>query len=428
MSTSGEPQNPRPPRRPKPAQPTVPPTVPDNDDATAPSTFRPNPKKATASGSSSKARTKVPVGTGEEPAWWERIFYGSVGSGQLAVFSRQLAAYLNSGVNYAQAFSSLQLQFARTALGPVCGRLQAAVKRGEDLTAAMAREPKAFDALFLSMIKVAEARGGIPETLRLLAKHYEARQRLIRQARSAMIYPIIVLVMASGVVALLTIVVLPLLADMLKDLSGHGAELPLPSRMLMAFSGFVRTIGWLVIPVVAVGAPFLLLRLYKTAAGKRSMDRLVLWFPVFGPLLRKLDVSRFARALASLLDAGVDAGASLDLVSEIVRLEPYQKAILESRAMVLNGSDLSTALDSTGQFTPDVIAVVNSGEETGKLPETLNHLADDYEEQVEYTVKNLGHLVQPMLYIFMGGIVLFIILAVFLPYVNMLTDAAKPPR
>jgi type II secretory pathway component PulF len=351
--------------------------------------------------------------------------FGRVGAGQLATFCRQAAAYLDAGVDINKALTNLRSQYAMTALGPVIGRLQASVKRGESLAEAVGREPQAFDPLFLAMIRVAEARGGIPETLRHLGHHYEARQRLIRQARSAMIYPVIVLTLASGVIALLTIWLLPMFASMLKELP-DGGQLPLPSRVLMGLSWFVGKVGWLLIPVVFLGGPFLLFQAYRTASGKKLMDRLALWIPVFGPLLTKLDTSRFARSLASLLEAGVDVGSSLDLARGIVRLDPYRQAIASVREQVLHGAELSEALQETGRFGPDVIAVVNSGEETGKLPESLDHLANDYEEQVEYTVKNLGQLIQPLMIVVLGGIVLFIILAVLLPYINMLTGLSKP--
>lgn len=143
------------------------------------------------------------------------------------------------------------------------------------------------------MIRVAEARGGVPETLRMMGNHYEARQRLIRQARSAMIYPVIVLTMAGGVIALLTIFLLPMFASMLKDID-RKSQLPLPSRALLAFSGFVSWIGWWLIPLAMLGTPFLIYRLYKTSTGKALIDRVVLRVPVFGALCRKLDTSRFA--------------------------------------------------------------------------------------------------------------------------------------
>jgi type II secretory pathway component PulF len=378
-------------------------------------------------GSKKKASERAKAAhPGEAPRWWERILFGRISAGQLSAFCRQFAAYLDAGVDIGKALSGLSTQYAGTALGPVIGRLQTSVKHGEPLAESTAREPQAFDALFLSMIKVAEARGGVPETLKLLSRHYEARQSLIRQARSALIYPICVLTVAAGVVALLTLWLLPKFAELLKDFAGHGADLPLPSRVLMAFSGFIQASGWLVVPAVFVGTPIALFQLYKTAAGKRTMDAIALRVPVFGRLLREIDTTRFARTLSTLLDAGVDVGSSLQLTSDVLRLDPLRRAVGNARERVLNGEELSAALNRSRRFAPDVIAIVESGEETGKLPESLDKLADNYEEQVEYTVKNLGQLVQPLLLILMGGIVLFIILAVFLPYLSLLTSLSQP--
>jgi len=391
------------------------------DDA---STFRPNPKRAEAGpGDPAAPRLPKPTDPGKGPTWWERIFFGRVSTGQLAVFCRQFAAYLNAGVDIGKAVSSLQTQFSATALGPVLGRLSLAVRRGDSMAEALGREPQAFDPLFLSMIRVAEARGGVPETLKNLGKHYEARQSLIRQARSAMIYPLIVLFMVVAVGIFLSVWLLPMFAELLRDIAGKGGgDLPLPSRMLMAFSDFIRAVGWFVIPAAVVGLPFALLRLYATAGGKRVMDHLVLWVPGFGLLLRKIDTARFAQSMAALLDAGVDVGSSLDLTSDVMRLAPYRKAVRDCKGLVLHGGELSEALGASQRFAPDVIAVVSSGEETGKLPETLHHLAKDYEEQVAHMVKNMGQLVQPLVVVLMGGLVLFIILAVFLPYLKVLTS------
>jgi type II secretory pathway component PulF len=357
------------------------------------------------------------------PGWWERILFGRVSSGQLAQFSRQFASYLNAGVDIMKALASLEKQFSSTALGPVIGRMQVAIKRGGSLDDAMAAEPQVFSPMYLSMIRVAEARGGVPETLKMLAQNLEARQRLIRQARSAMIYPVIVLVVAGAVVALVTIVLLPLFLSFLTEASKH-AELPLASRILMGFSTFMQWIGWWLVPVVAIATPFVLLRLYRTAGGKAIMDRLVLITPVFGLLCRKLDTTRFARTLSVLLDAGLDFGSSIDLTADVLMMDPIRKAVKSSREKLLAGDDLSTTLQATRQFSDDVIAVISSGEETGNLPESLEHLAEEYEEQVAIMVKNLGHLVQPMITIILGLIVLFIILAVFLPYIQMLLSAA----
>ncbi len=426
-------EDPRPPRKPKPAK-RPPEATPEYEVAEPTSTWRPNPNPRTQSpapGPSKPAKPRPPVevettkiSPGRGPSWWERIFFGAVSSGLLAQFCRQFGSYLSAGVDIVKSLQGLEKQFSGTALGPVIGRMAQGIRGGQSLGDVMAREPGAFDALFLSMIRVAEARGGVPETLRRMSRHYEARQSLIRQARSAMIYPIAVLVVAAGVIALITIVLLPIFVALLKDIAPR-ANLPLPSIVLMAFSNFMGKIGWLLVPAIVVAVPFFGIRVYKTAPGKRLMDNLALYVPVLGSLLRKIDTTRFAQTLSTLQEAGVDMGASLDLTADVMRLDPFRRAVRKAKKTVLDGGELSDALLDARCFAPDVIAIVNSGEETGKLPEALERLANDYEEQVAYMVRNMGQLVQPILMVFMGGVVLFIILAVLLPYISVLTSLSR---
>jgi type II secretory pathway component PulF len=397
------------------------------------STFQPNPtgaRPAPRPRGSKKTGALNPLAEKFEkpaggPTWWERILLGRVSTGQLAQFCRQFAAYLNAGVDFTKSLSSLERQFSGTALGPILGRISTNIRRGTTLEEAMAREPQAFGPMFLSMIKVAEARGGVPETLKMLAKHFENRQRLIRTARSAMIYPVIVIAVATVVVALITLFLLPKFAALLQDIVGKSS-LPLPSQVLMAISGFVQWIGWWLIPLVIVSTPFLLIYAYKTKTGKAIMDRMVLATPVFGSLCRKLDTTRFARTLSVLLNAGVDVGNSIDLTANVLVMTPIRRAVRSIRPQIIAGKELSEVLDDTRQFAPDVISVIESGEETGKLPESLAHLADDYDEQVSMMVANLGHLVQPLIIVILGGVVLFIILAVLMPIFQVITSLAAP--
>ena len=191
----------------------------------------------------------------------------------------------------------------------------------------------------------------MPETLRMMGNHYEARQRLIRQARSAMIYPVIVLTMAGGVIALLTIFLLPMFASLLKDID-KKVQLPLPSRALLAFSSFVGWVGWWLIPLAMVGTPFLIYRFYKTSPGKALIDRLILRTPVFGSLCRKLDISRFARTLSTLLDAGVDVGSSIDLTAGVMTMTPISQAVRDAREKVMQGKELSVALRPPASSPP----------------------------------------------------------------------------
>ncbi len=412
-----------PPRRPRPRPPESRTTLSEGQN-----TFQPASKKK-----ASPLPTTNVWGTSDDPRpvaggpnWVERIMFGSVSSGHLATFCGQFARYQDAGVDLLRSLSSLQKQFSRTALGPVIGRLETAVRSGESLASAMAREPHAFDNLTLSMMRVAEARGGEPETLQRLSRHYEARQRMIRQARSAMIYPAIVLIIASAVVMLITIFVIPKMVEFIADgLRGKGnnVELPWPTQVLMSISHFMTGQGWWLVPLMFVGTIFGALWAYRTKPGKNVIDSLSLWVPVLGSIRRKIETTRFARTLAALLNAGVDVGTSLELTSGVLGLSSYRRAIRGVKAEVMQGTEMSEALEDTRCFPSDVIAIVGSGEETGKLPESLDKIADDYEEQVEYMIKNLGNLIQPILMIVMGGIVLFIVLGVILAYLQMLTSA-----
>lgn len=401
------------------------------------STFSPNPTGASAAGAAKPKKPKSdradrgrdpldakPLVLAEGPRWWERILFGRVSTGQLAQFSRQFAAYLNAGVDILRALGALEKQFAMTALGPVIRRMQLAIQRGASLEDAMVKETSTFSPMYLSMIRVAEARGGVPETLKMLAKNLEARQRLIRQARSALIYPTIVLSLAGLVGTGISIFILPIFAAILRDFS-RNMTLPLASRVLMGFSTFVQYAGWWLMPLLLISSPFLLVKLYRTTPGKAMMDHAVLWMPVFGTLCRKLDTSRFARTMSVLLDAGLDFAASIDLTANVVVMTPIRRAVRAAKEKVLAGRELSETLDASRQFTPDVIAVIQTGEETGKLPESLEHLADDYDEQIATMIKNLGQLVQPMVTVLLGLIVLFVILAVILPIIQMISELSS---
>jgi type II secretory pathway component PulF len=148
--------------------------------------------------------------------------------------------------------------------------------------------------------------------------------------------------------------------------------------------------------------------------------------PVLGKFLRLIETARFSRTLGTLLNAGVDVNSSLDLTADVLRTTPFRRAVESSRDEVMHGNDLSAGLAMTHRFDADVIAIVESGEETGRLPESLAKLADDYEERVQYLVKNLGQLVQPIIMVLMGAVVLFVILAVILPYISALTALSNP--
>ncbi len=187
----------------------------------------------------------------------------------------------------------------------------------------------------------------------------------------------------------------------------------------------MRWIGWWAVPLLAVGAVFLLLWFYRTPAGKPILDRIGLTIPVLGKLLRMLDMARFSRTLSTLLAAGVDYGGALDLTAGVVRMVPYRRALRDVRTEVLEGTELSAALTRTRQFPIDVISYIETGESTGKLPESLEKMADEYENRVDYMVKNLGSLIQPLIILVLGGFVFFIALGLIMAYVSVISNLAS---
>ncbi len=366
--------------------------------------------------------SRVPPGG---PRGLERLIFGKVGSAQLARFCRQLASYLAAGVSINRSLSALEKLFRMTAIGPVIGRIQNAVRAGDSIADAVDREPQAFDRLARGMIRVAEARGGMPEILRELAEHYESRIRLVRQAQSALIYPTIALVIALGVGYLLTTFVIPPLVEILLDVAGREARLPAPTRLLIALSNFMTSVGYWLVPVASVASVVGLIQLYKTKPGKAFLDRVMLRVPVLGKLLRLIDATRFARTLATLLDAGVDFLSSMQLTAEVMHSTPFQQAVSRSRRDVKAGKELSEAIARTRMFDREVIEVIITGEETGKTAETLSRLADEYSDRVDRMVANLGQLIQPILTLIIGGFVFFIALAFVLAYITVISGLSS---
>ncbi len=366
-----------------------------------------------------------PSATIGKSRWYQRAF-GRVAVKHLVNFCRQFASYLDAGINLYRALESLRRQYEWTALGPVIGRLQLAVRRGQSLTDAMSREPAAFDYYFLSMMRVGEVRGSVPETLRLLSVEYQSRQRMVRQTKSALIYPAFVIFVSVTVSALLTILVLPPLVYIMQEvMRERRVSLPLPTQLLIRLSDFIVAGGWWGIPLTLVGTVALLAGAYRLERGKAWLDVVLMRLPVIGQLLWKIDTTRFCRTLATLLDAGVDIGSSLELTADTLLLVPMRKAVLQTRDFIIRGESLSASIELANRFPPDIPAIMNSGEETGRLPEMLLMVADQYEEQVEFMVKNLGTLLQPIVTVVVGGVVFFVAVAFFMGYAAVLANLGQ---
>jgi type II secretory pathway component PulF len=366
-----------------------------------------------------------PPATIGKPKWYQRGL-GRVPVKHLVNFCRQFAGYLDAGINLYRAMESLRRQYQWTSLGPVIGRLQLAVRRGESMTDAMSREPAAFERYFLSMMRVGEVRGSVPEALRSLSVEYASRQRMVRQTKSALIYPAFVILVSVTVCALLTILVLPPLVDIMRGvIRERHVDLPLPTQLLIRLSDFIVAGGWWSIPLTLAASVALVVGAYRLERGKAALDEVLLRLPVIGHLLWKIDTTRFCRTLSNLLDAGVDIGSSLELTADTLFLVPMRRAVLRARDSIIQGESLSASIELTNRFPADIPALINSGEETGRLPEMMLSVADQYEEQVEFMVKNLGNLLQPIITVVVGGVVFFVAVAFFMGYAAVLANLGQ---
>jgi type II secretory pathway component PulF len=232
--------------------------------------------------------------------------------------------------------------------------------------------------------------------------------------------------MSIAVSLFLTILVLPPLVDIMRSvIRDRRLDLPLPTQWLIRCSDFIVAGGWWGIPLVLFGTVALLVGAYRLERGKALLDEILLRLPVIGQLLWKIDTTRFCRTLANLLDAGVDIGSSLELTADTLLLVPMRRAVLEARDSIIQGESLSASIELTNQFPADIPAIINSGEETGRLPEMMLSLADQYEEQIEFIIKNLGTLLQPIVTIVVGGVVFFVAVGFFMGYSTMLSNLGQ---
>jgi type II secretory pathway component PulF len=200
------------------------------------------------------------------------------------------------------------------------------------------------------------------------------------------------------------------------------------TQLLIRISDFIRAGGWWGIPLALVGSAALFIGAYRLKRGKALLDAVLIRLPLIGQLLWKIDTTRFCRTLSSLLDAGVDIGSSLELTADTLLLVPMRRAVLQARDSITQGESLSASLELTNRFPPDIPALIKSGEETGRVPEMMLTMADQYEEQVEFIVKNLGTLLQPVITVVVGGVVFFIAVAFFMGYAAVLSHlGAKNP-
>jgi type IV pilus assembly protein PilC len=318
---------------------------------------------------------------------------------------------ITSGLPLVQSLDILSKQIEDKNLRGIVREIKAKIEGGSRFADALRDYPKCFDALYVNLVVAGEEGGMLDTVLNRLAIYMEKIEKLKKKIKSAMIYPISIVVVAIGVVMVLLIFVIPVFEGMFKDM---GAELPLPTQVVINLSKFVKS--YIIYMVVALAiAVFLFRRFYKTESGQRSIDRMVLKVPVFGVLALKSAVARVTRTLATLLSSGVAILESLVIVARVAKNKVIEDALIVARARISEGKSMSEPLQDSGIFPPMVVQMVQVGESTGALDNMLNKIADFYEEDVDNLVTNLTSLMEPIIMMFLGVIIGGLIIAMYLP-------------
>jgi len=338
----------------------------------------------------------------------------------LAVFVRQFSVMIDAGLPLVQCLEILGNQeedrnFAETILAT-----RSDVESGASLADAMKKHPKAFDPLFTNMIAAGEAGGILDTILKRLATYIEKAVKLKGQVKSAMVYPVAVIVIAVVVVGVILWKVIPTFAALF---AGLGAQLPLPTRIVIALSDFlVNFMPFIIIGVGAIGYGFK--SYYATASGKHQIDGITLKLPVLGLLMRKIAVARFCRTLSTLLSSGVPILDGLDITARTSGNVIIEEAILQTRKSIERGETISAPLRETAVFPAMVTQMISVGETTGALDTMLSKIADFYEEEVDTAVAGLLTLLEPIMIAFLGGVVGGIVIAMYLPIFDLISQLA----
>ncbi len=333
----------------------------------------------------------------------------------IAIFSRQFATMVNSGLSLIRALSVLEEQTENSTLAGIVGDIRSAVEQGTSLSAAMGEHPKVFNNLYISMIRAGEVGGVLDETLNRLADMIEASVALRSKVKSAMAYPVVVFGLVALIVVAMLLFVVPMFESMYADL---GGALPPPTKMLIVLSGILSKF-WYVVAGMLFAGIFALKRWIRTEPGRLAWDAFKMRVPVFGGLAHKSAISRFSRTFSVLSRTGVPILQAIDIVSDTANNAVLSKALEDVKTSVKSGESLTAPLTRHAVFPPMVVQMMAVGEETGALDTMLGKVSDFYDSEVEATVDALTSLIEPLLIIMMGVTVGGILVSLYLPMFNI---------
>lgn len=344
------------------------------------------------------------------------LFKQKVKVKDVAVFCRQFATMINSGLALTRALAILSEQTENKTLAKIVSQLQADVEAGQTLSEALAKHKKVFSELFINMVKAGETGGVLDIVLLRVAEHFEKEMALKSKIKSAMTYPVLMFIMSIVMVFVMITFVVPVFVNMFASL---GGELPLPTRMLIAASNFIRSFWYLLI-AAAIGLRYALRAYKRTPQGRLLFDRLKLKLPIFGNLVTKLAIGRFSRTFSTLVASGVPILQSLDIVADTANNEVISRTVRSTRASIKEGETIAEPLAKSPVFPPMVVQMIAIGEETGALDTMLAKIADFYEQEAAALVESITSLIEPLMIAFLGVVIGGIIISLYMPMFNLI--------
>jgi type IV pilus assembly protein PilC len=346
----------------------------------------------------------------------------SFGSGvkdkDIVVFTRQFATMIDAGLPLVQALEILSTQVENKVLAKAIMSIKTDVEAGSTYADSLRKHPRVFSELYANMVAAGESGGILDTILNRLAAYIEKSMKLKKRVKGALVYPIVVSTIAVLVIAIIMIFVVPTFSKMFATM---GGTLPLPTLMIIKLSNFLAGVGGLILLFTIVGFFVALSQFRRTEKGKMVTDKIFLKLPVFGILLRKVAVAKFTRTLGTLVSSGVPILDGLEITAKTAGNKVIEYAVRDVRTAVSEGKTLAEPLMKSRVFPPMVTHMIAVGESTGQLDTMLGKIADFYDDEVDNAVANLTAMMEPMLMVFLGGSVGFIVVAMYLPIFKLIT-------
>jgi len=346
---------------------------------------------------------------------------GKVKSKNLMIWTRQLATLIDSGLPLLRGLNVLSNQEPNPVLKSTVLQLAESVQNGSTFSESLSQHPKVFNKLYVNMVKAGELGGVLELVLNRLAEYQEKAQKLKNKIVSAMVYPIIVIFIAMAIVIFLLTYIVPQFVQIFENMVKGGAEaMPALTKMVMKASDFIKY-NWYIIGIVIAVIFFAVKAYASTKGGRKTLDRLKLKMPLFGPVLLKSSIARFTRTLGTLVTSGVPILQALNITRDTAGNHIVADAIMKVHDAVKEGESMVNPLEASKIFPPMVISMVEVGEETGQLPEMLLKVADVYDDEVDNAVSALTSLLEPIMIVVLAVIVAVIVLALFQPLLEVIT-------